>query len=149
MLAPSEWSLYSLDTPSGTMLMSRRTGEAEDVADDSELPPLEACTPPELSPLSYADFRIGRSETPAVDVDPTEPPSESSQQTQSSQGGAPSGSFVFSLTAGDAVWMKRKKTIEYFRTAFKLGKLADVIERWYELEKLLGFPEIVSVHCNS
>ena len=40
-------------------------------------------------------------------------------------------------------WMETKGTLKYFRNAFKLGKLSDVIEHWYELEKLLGFQKSV------
>lgn len=43
-------------------------------------------------------------------------------------------------------WMRKKRTLDYFRNIPKLGCLSDVIQRWYELEGLLGFPEIVSFH---
>ena len=42
--------------------------------------------------------------------------------------------------------MKKRKTLDYFRGTFKLGVLSDVIEHWYELEALLGFQVVVSVH---
>jgi len=42
-------------------------------------------------------------------------------------------------------WMKKKRTLDYFRCAIKLGHLSNVIEHWYELERLLGFLETVSV----
>ena len=41
--------------------------------------------------------------------------------------------------------MKKKRTLEYFRNTYKLGHLSNVIQSWYELEKLLGFPDVVSV----
>jgi hypothetical protein len=44
-----------------------------------------------------------------------------------------------------SVWMKQKQTLKYLRGTFKLGNLLDVIGHWYRLEKLLGFPETVSV----
>jgi len=46
----------------------------------------------------------------------------------------------------EPVWMKKRKTLDYFRGTFKLGVLSDVIEHWYELEALLGFQNVVSVH---
>jgi hypothetical protein len=42
-------------------------------------------------------------------------------------------------------WMKTKGTLDYFRDTFKLGKLSDVIEHWFELERLLGFRKSVSI----
>ena len=42
--------------------------------------------------------------------------------------------------------MKKKRTLDYFRGTFKLGDLSNVIGHWYELEGLLGFQEIVSIH---
>ena len=45
-------------------------------------------------------------------------------------------------------WMERKGTLGYLRDIFKLGHLPDVIGRWYQLEKLLGFPETVGVLRN-
>ena len=45
-------------------------------------------------------------------------------------------------------WMERKGTLGYLRDIFKLGHLPDVIGRWYQLEKLLGFPESVGVFRN-
>lgn len=44
----------------------------------------------------------------------------------------------------EAQWMKKKRTLAYFRDTFKLGDLSSVIGHWYELEKLLGFPRVVS-----
>jgi hypothetical protein len=41
--------------------------------------------------------------------------------------------------------MKKRKTLNYFRDAFKLGDLGDIIRHWYELEGLLGFQDPVSV----
>ena len=48
------------------------------------------------------------------------------------------------VTAAPA-WMKKKRTLDYFRGTFKLGCLSDIIQHWYELEGLLGFPETVSL----
>ena len=45
----------------------------------------------------------------------------------------------------EPAWMKKRRTLNYFRDTFKLGSLPSVIENWYELEKLLGFPDTVSV----
>lgn len=42
-------------------------------------------------------------------------------------------------------WMKKKRTLEFFRKTFKLGNLVDVVEHCYELEGLLGFQETVSL----
>ena len=39
----------------------------------------------------------------------------------------------------EPMWMKKKKTLNYFRTTFKLGEFSNVIAHWYELEGLLGF----------
>ena len=41
-------------------------------------------------------------------------------------------------------WMKKKRTLDYFRGTFKLGDLSSVISHWYKLEELLGFQEAVS-----
>lgn len=41
-------------------------------------------------------------------------------------------------------WMIKKKTLNYFRSTVKFGRLSDVIEHWYELERLLGFQQTVS-----
>ncbi|KAF9791998.1 hypothetical protein BJ322DRAFT_1015928 [Thelephora terrestris] len=38
-------------------------------------------------------------------------------------------------------WMGKKGTLDFFRETFKLGCLPNVINRWYELENLLGFPD--------
>ena len=42
-------------------------------------------------------------------------------------------------------WMKKKRTLDYFRNTFILGDLSSVIKHWYKLERLLGFQGIVSV----
>lgn len=47
--------------------------------------------------------------------------------------------------ADEPLWMKKKRTLNYFRSAVKFGSLSDVIRHWYELEGLLGFQEVVSV----
>ena len=44
----------------------------------------------------------------------------------------------------EPVWMKRRRTLHYFRDVTKLGCLSNVIQHWYELERLLGFPGTVS-----
>ena len=44
----------------------------------------------------------------------------------------------------EPAWMKKKRTLSYFRGAPMLGCLSDVIQHWYDLEALLGFPEVVS-----
>jgi hypothetical protein len=41
--------------------------------------------------------------------------------------------------------MKKRRTLDYFRGTFKLGDLPKVIGNWYELERVLGFPDVVSV----
>ena len=45
----------------------------------------------------------------------------------------------------EPTWMKKKQTLDYFRSTFKLRQLSDVIQHWYELERLLGFQEAVSI----
>lgn len=45
----------------------------------------------------------------------------------------------------EPTWMKKRRTLDYFRSTFKLGNLSDVIEHWYELERLLCFQDVVSV----
>lgn len=46
-------------------------------------------------------------------------------------------------------WMKKKRTLDYFRSMSKLenlfGDLSSIIGHWYKLEKLLGFQDLVSV----
>ena len=44
----------------------------------------------------------------------------------------------------EPAWMKKKWTLSYFHGAPMLGCLSDVIQHWYDLEVLLGFPEVVS-----
>ena len=44
----------------------------------------------------------------------------------------------------EPVWMKKKRTLDFFRRTPKLGCLSDVIQHWYELEELLGFQDAVS-----
>ena len=44
----------------------------------------------------------------------------------------------------EPTWMKKKRTLNYFRNTFKLGDLPNVIGHWYELEELLGFQDTVS-----
>jgi hypothetical protein len=51
---------------------------------------------------------------------------------------------VLANIANEPVWMKRKELLKYLRSTPKLGDLSDVINHWYELESLLGFPEAVS-----
>lgn len=46
----------------------------------------------------------------------------------------------------EPAWMKKKRTLNYFRDTSKLGDLSNVIGHWYELEGLLGFQEMVSIH---
>jgi hypothetical protein len=45
----------------------------------------------------------------------------------------------------EPAWMKKRRTLDYFRGTFKLGDLPKVIGNWYELERVLGFPDVVSV----
>lgn len=47
----------------------------------------------------------------------------------------------------EPAWMKKKRTLKYFREAPKLGCLSDVIQHWYQLEESLGFQNVVSF-CN-
>ena len=56
----------------------------------------------------------------------------------------PSLDFLAGIT-DEPGWMRKKRTLDYFRGAFKLGDLPMVIENWYELERILGFPATVSV----
>ena len=46
--------------------------------------------------------------------------------------------------ARETVWMKSKKTLQYFRGVHKIGKLSDLILHWHQFEEALGFPETVS-----
>ena len=45
----------------------------------------------------------------------------------------------------EPAWMKKRRILDYFRNTFKLGNLSEVIEHWYELERLLDFQDVVSV----
>jgi len=45
----------------------------------------------------------------------------------------------------EPAWMKKRRTLDYFRGVIKFGDLPNIIEHWYELEELLGFPSVVSV----
>lgn len=44
----------------------------------------------------------------------------------------------------EPAWMRKKGTLAYFRSAFKMGGLSTLISNWYRLEGALGFPEQVS-----
>lgn len=50
--------------------------------------------------------------------------------------------------ARESGWMKSKKTLNYFREVYKMGKLSDLILHWYQLEEALGFQEVVSCSAN-
>jgi hypothetical protein len=51
--------------------------------------------------------------------------------------------FTLPENAKEAIWMKKKCTLNYFRSTFKMGGLSGLISNWYELERALGFPEQV------
>lgn len=74
--------------------------------------------PPDSAPSNSA--------TPSKGIDPRSPP-------------------VLADVKDAPEWMETKGIIDYFRNTFKLGKLPDVIENWYELERLLGFRKSVSI----
>ena len=60
----------------------------------------------------------------------------------------PSIHFTLNTLAGitdEPTWMKKKHTLDFFRGTFKFGCLTNVIEHWYELEKLLGFQDTVRI----
>jgi len=42
--------------------------------------------------------------------------------------------------AHEPIWMKKKQTLKYFRSVFKMGNLSGLISNWYRLEEALGFP---------
>ena len=71
-----------------------------------------------------------------------DPPPGKGAATQSN--GSPPSKLLAGVT-DRPMWMKKKKILDYFCSTFKLGNLSDIIEHWYELEGLLGFPETVSV----
>jgi hypothetical protein len=58
--------------------------------------------------------------------------------------GSPSPRVLAGLE-DEPAWMEAKGTLDFFRNTFKAGKLSDVIEHWYELERLLGFQGTVSI----
>ena len=43
----------------------------------------------------------------------------------------------------EPIWMKKKGTLVYFKSAFKTEGLSNLISNWYQLEAALGFPEQV------
>ena len=45
--------------------------------------------------------------------------------------------------AGESIWMKKKGTLNYLRSAFKMGGLSTLISNWYRLEEVLGLLEQV------
>jgi len=51
--------------------------------------------------------------------------------------------FHLPENARESIWMKKKGTLTYFRSAFKMGNLSGLISNWYQLEEALGFPEQV------
>jgi hypothetical protein len=58
---------------------------------------------------------------------------------------SPSLDVLVNVT-NEPLWMRRKRTLAYFRETFKLGDLSNVIEHWYKLEGMLSFPDIVSIY---
>ena len=58
-------------------------------------------------------------------------------------GSTPPPNILVGVT-DEPMWMKKKRTLNYFRETFKLGDLPSVIRHWYELEGLLGFKDAVS-----
>lgn len=56
----------------------------------------------------------------------------------------PPSNILVGIT-NEPAWMKKRRTLDYFRGVIKFGDLPNIIEHWYELEGLLGFPGVVSV----
>ena len=99
------------------------------------------------SPLSIAESQsvTSRQPRPQADAKSVNSPSGNGAATQ------PNVNSPRKLLAGakdEAEWMKKKRTLDYFRGTIKFGSLSNVIEHWYELEGLLGFLETVSIPFN-
>ena len=117
-------------------------------------------TPPPPNPVTSTTT------TSPLNVDPTPSlPADGSQhivprRLHSSMSAAPPSSLssrilsrartstasnVLVYVADEPAWMERKGTLDYLRGTSKLGHLPSIIENWYELERLLGFPDAVSI----
>jgi len=72
-----------------------------------------------------------------------EPPPVVPSQLYSQASASPPPDMLAGIT-NEPTWMKKKRTLDYFRNAFKFGDLHNVIVHWYQLEELLGFQRNVS-----
>ena len=143
--------------------------DAVDLRPGDVSPPLQSNPPdgpvtaptfatPETNPaVLLPTFNVARPSPPSVTKSqsvtshqPRPQAGTKSANPPSSNGAAtrPNVNAARKLLAGaidEPEWMKKKKTLNYFRGVINFGDLHNVIEHWYELEGLLGFPETVSV----
>ena len=125
------------------------TSEVPELSLDTPLPNLDTGRP--SPPLVTGSQRVtsGQPHLQAGEGSLVPPPGSGS--TTQKIASAPSKPLAG--VTDEPAWMREKNTLDFFRNTAKLGNLSDVIEHWYELERLLGFKTTVSVpiwlvlHC--
>ena len=105
-------------------------------------PPILDIANPSILPVTKSQWATLHQSCPQAGVRFLDPPPGKGAAAQSN--GSPPSKLLAGVT-DRPMWMKKKKILDYFCSTFKLGNLSDIIEHWYELEGLLGFPETVSV----
>lgn len=98
------------------------------------------------SPLPIAESQQATSRQPPPQADTTSfsPPLNGVAAAQTRIENPPK---LLAGVTDEPTWMKKKRTLDYFRSTVKFGCLSDVIEHWYELEGLLGFLPVVSIYA--
>jgi len=129
-----------------------------DQSDNSHSPATTTTTPvvtdlhaPPLIPDARHPFIL--SATEPLQVTPSQPcaqvgigfPEPSPDNRPAAQSEVHSPSEPLAGVADEPSWMRKKRTLNYFRETAKLGCFSSVIERWYKLEGLLGLQETVSI----
>ena len=102
-----------------------------------------ACGPDSLLSSTNSTMFV-RPETDHVNVTSVPNTTSPSAQQTACMNSSPPVDLLGHVT-NEPLWMKKKRTLDYFREAFKLGDLSNVIEHWCKLEEMLGFPDTVSI----
>ena len=165
----SDHTLNQLDVAISQLDVAISQLDAVDLRPGDVSPPLQSnppdalvaaptFAPPKTNPTVLPPtFNVARSSPPSVaksqpvtSHQPRPQVGTKSANPPSSDGAAtrPNVNAARKLLAGaidEPEWMKKKKTLNYFRGVIDFGDLYNVIEHWYELEGLLGFLETVRV----
>jgi len=116
-----------------TMLPSVNPSPSHFISDSTRLPPLPIGEPQPAAPSQ-----------PYLEANARLLDSLPSGEATPHLSAIPPFNILIGIT-NEPTWMKKKRTLDYFRNTIKLGDLPNIIEHWYELEELLGFPDTVSV----